>query len=286
MPTTATISDQNPADAAINVETSNTVTARFQPTSVPNAITTITATFDGAAVSVTVTNLIGGEKEATFDAEFVLEAEHTVAWTVTTADANANPFTYSFTVREADWTSELVQAYAADLDWSTEGVGVVAVDRTGYRDERVDVTVVESDTTALERVELSVIEGLGAGYYSNELVELIVAILEEIDVAISLALQVAPGETAPLSLAIVVPSEREHGRWAGAINVFSEFEAQAMPLSMQASDPEESRLPLAVQVAPGEESKHPLSLEVEGAAAVPVPLELRLTNEALAAEES
>lgn len=286
MPVTATISDQNPAEDAINVETANVVSTHFQPTDVGNAITTITATFDGAAATVTVTNLIAGEKLAEFDADFVLEATHEVEWTVTTADANANVFTYTFEIREADWSVEAASVYAADLGWSDEAVSLVAVDRTAYTNELAHLVSAERDTTTDEAVSLSVIEGLGSGYYSDELVDLIVAILEEIDVAIPLSISVAPGDNSRLALSIDVESEREHNRLPLAINVFSQLHTPALPLALQVSEGGESRLALSIQVAPGEESRLPLALEIEGAAAQPVPFELRLTNEALDAEES
>lgn len=284
--TTATISDQNPADGATGVELLGVVTARFQPTDVGNAITTITATFDGAAVTVTVTALAGGEKEAGFPAVFVLEATHEVAWAVVTADANSNPFTSDFTVREADWSEEAVSAWAADLGWSDEFAALVVADRNIYFDELANVTSLERDVSTLEAVSISCVEGLGSGYYSDELVGLICAILEEIDSAIPLSISVAPGDSAPLALSIVVSSEREHNRHALSVNIFSEHRTSALPLSLQASDPERSTLPLSLQVGEGDESRLALSTEIEGATATPVPLELRLTNEALDAEES
>lgn len=286
MPTTATISDQNPADGATGVELLDVVTARFQPTDVGNAITSITATFDGAAVTVTVTALAGGEKEASFPAVFVLEATHEVAWAVVTADANSNPFTSDFTVREADWSEEAVSAWAADLGWSDEFAALVVADRNIYFDELANVTSLERDVSTIEAVSISCVEGLGSGYYSDELVGLICAILEEIDSAIPLSISVAPGDSAPLALSIVVSSEREHNRQALSVNIFSEHRTSALPLSLQVSDPERTTLPLSLQVGEGDESRLALSTEIEGATATPVPLELRLTNEALDAEES
>jgi len=262
------------------------VTARFQPTDIGNAITSITATFDGAAATVTVTALAGGEKEASFPASFILEATHEVAWAVVTADANSNPFTSDFTVREADWGEEAMSAWAADLGWSDEFAALVVSDRSSYFDELVQVVPVERDVSTIEAVSISCVEGLGSGYYSDERVDLISAILEEIDSAIPLSISVAPGDSAPLALSIVVASEREHNRHALSVNVFSELRTPALPLSMQVSDPERTTLPLSIQVGDGDESRLALSTEIEGATATPVPLELRLTNEALATEES
>lgn len=288
MPTTATISLQDPAEDEPAAELTNLVSARFSPTDPGgNAISTVTATFDGVSATVTTVAVAGGIKDCSFPATFVIERTHTVVWTCTTADANANIFTYDFTAREADWGTELASLFASDLGWSAEGVSLVGVDRTGGHAERVEVVALTNLTSQTEAVELSVIDGVGAGYFSPERVEFIAASLEEIDSAFPLSIEVAPQSETRLPLSVVVTSETEHNRLPLSIEVYSELHTPALPLSLEVSTPGESRLPLSLEVGDPAESRLPLSIEIEQALALPVPIEIRLVNEDLAdAEES
>lgn len=287
MPVTCTISGQNPAEDEPRAELDDVVRAVFSPTDpTGNPITAIAATIDGVSKTVTTVTLAGGVKSCSFPATFILERTHSVAWDVTTSDANVNPFAYTFTVRDADWDVELVSVLADIGAWSPEYLGAVVTEREGGHAERIDFVALTNLTSQAEAVDVTVLEGLGAGYFSTERVEVIVASLEEIPSAMPLSISAAPGDSAPLALSIVVASEREHNRHALSVNVFSEERTPALPLSIQVSDPGRSTLPLSIQAGEGDESRLALSTEIEGATAAPVPLELRLTNEALATEES
>ena len=285
MPTTATISLVSPAIDEPRAELDDLVTARFSPSDVGNAISAVTATFDGVSKTVTTVAIAGGIKDCSFPATFVLEATHTVVWTCTTADANANVTTYSFTVRDADWDTESASLYATDLAWSSAPVSLVATERSGGYAERVELIVVTDDTSWAEVVELSVIEGIGAGYYSLERAELIVGSVEEIDSAFPLSIEVGPESETRLPLSIVVYRDEVHNRLPLSIEVYSEQFASAMPLSLEVSTAAETRLPLSIEVGTEAETRLPLSLEIETAMAAPIALEIRLVNEDLAAAE-
>ncbi len=285
MPVTATISLQSPAEDEPRAELDDLVTARFSPSDVGNAISAVTATFDGVSKTVTTVAIAGGIKDCSFPATFVLEATHTVVWTCTTADANANVTTYSFTVRDADWDAEGAALWATDLAWSSAPVSLVATERSGGYAERVELIVVTDDTSWVEAVDLSVIEGIGAGYYALERVELIVGSVEEIDSAFPLSIEVGPQSETALPLSIVVSRDEVHNRLPLSIEVYSEQFASAMPLSLEVSTAAETRLPLSIEVGTEAETRLPLSIEVEGSLAMPIALEIRLVNEDLAAAE-
>lgn len=287
MPTTATIALQSPAEDEPRAELDDLVTARFSPTDVGNPISSVTATFDGVSKTVTTVAIAGGIKDCSFPATFLLERTHAVVWTCTTADANANVFSYSFTSRDADWDIEGVSLWSDGGAWSPEQVQMYAVERSGGYAERVDATVISDLTSQAEGVELSVLEGLGAGYFSVERVDMIVASLQEIGSALPLSIEVAPQSESRLALSIVTSSDAVHNRLPLSIEVYGEQHRSALPLSLEVSLPAESRLPLSIEVGDPAESRLPLSVEIETALALPVPIEIRLINEDLAdAEES
>lgn len=287
MPTTATISLQSPAEDEPRAELDDLVSARFSPTDVGNPISSVTATFDGGAVTVTTVAVVGGVKDCSFPATFYLERLHEVEWTCTTADANANVFTYTFTSRDADWDVEYTSILADAGAWSPEYLGAVVTAREGGYAERVELVALTNLTSQAEMVDVSVLEGLGAGYFSAERAEVIVASLEEIPSAFPLSIEVAPQSDTRLPLSIEVESEDIHNRLALSLEVYSERFAPALPLSLEVSLPGESRLALSLEVGDPSEARLPLSIEVEQALLMPIPLEIRLVNEDLAnAEES
>lgn len=288
MPTTATIALQSPAEDEPRAELDDLVSARFSPTDAfGNPISSVTATFDGVSKTVTTVAVVGGVKDCSFPATFILERTHTVEWTCTTADLNDNVEAYTFTVREADWGPDLSSLVVGDHAWSVEGVSLVATERGGGYPEKVQLTVIDDDTLWVEGVQLSVIEGIGAGYFTVEKVELIVASLEEIDSAFPMSIEVGPQSETRMALSIEVESDAVHNSLPLSIEVYSEAHTPAFPLSLEVSIPEETRLPLSIEVGEQEESEFPLSIEVEQALALPIPIEIRLINEDLAdAEES
>lgn len=287
MPITATISLQSPAEDEPRAELDDLVTARFSPTDVGNPISSVTATVDGVSATVTTVAVAGGVKDCSFPATFYLERTHTVEWTCTTADANPNVFAYDFTVRDADWDIEGTSLWADAGSWSCEQVGMVVAERSGGYPERVDVTVLTNLTSQAEGVELAVIEGLGAGYYALERVDMIVASIQEIGSALPLSIEVGPQSDSRLALSIVTSSDAVHNSLPLSIEVYSEQHRSALPLSLEVSLPAETRLPLSIEVGDPAESRLPLSIEIETALALPVPIEIRLINEDLAdAEES
>lgn len=287
MPVTATASLHSPAIDEPRAELLDLVSARFSPSDPINAITSVTATFDGVSKTVTIVSVVGGVKDCSFPATFLLEREHEVEWTVTTADANVNLETYTFTVRDADWGPERVESYITDTGWSVEGVGLAVDERVGGYTEKVEVAVLSNLTSTVERVELSVIEGLGAGYYSLERVDLIVAVLEEY-LACGISVEVGTQDdptTLPMSLE--VEDDDIENAVGMSIEVYSEEYGPALGVSIDVSLPETNSLAMALEVGESEESELPLSVETEGSTVAPVTVEIRLTNEDLAlAEES
>lgn len=286
MPVTATASLYSPAVDEPRAELDDLVSARFSPTDPGgNAITSVTATFDGVSKTVTLVAIAGGIKDASFPATFYLERTHSVSWSVTTADANVNVFAYDFTARDADWGPEFVESFVGDAAWSAEAVALVVTERVGGFAERVELVVISDLTSTSEMVELNVGEGLGAGYFSIERVELIVASLVEIDVALSMSIEVGEQSESRFAMSIEVEDDDVHNSMPMSLEVYSEEYTPAYALSLEVSIPDETRLPLSIEVGTLGESRLPLSLEVEGSSIAPVAVEIRLTNEDLAAAE-
>jgi hypothetical protein len=98
-PITVTFSNPLPAAGATRTNLSGANSIDIAPTNVLNPIDTVTATYNGLALPVTLGSLGSGAYEASVVGAERAGATNTVVWTATTADANPNTRTVAHTAR-------------------------------------------------------------------------------------------------------------------------------------------------------------------------------------------
>lgn len=133
MPVTATIADQDPAPSATDAGTRSPAASIYPTNPGGNALASWTFEVDGVAYTPTVTALsAGGRRLVAPGVPRRLGQVRTVEITATTADANVNTFSYSYTERPAytatpgpvEYAFPFWSATPGPTDYARPGAGV------------------------------------------------------------------------------------------------------------------------------------------------------------------
>lgn len=282
-PQTITFTDEEPLGSP-TAERDDVIQTLAAPTTADN-ISTLTATVDGVAATVSVASVAPNSKRGTITQRFQFGHTYTVVWNATTILGYTNLHTQVFTVREPDTgIGERVDLLIPVKASAGERVELIVPPRTSATPERVELVVISTGAVGFDTVAVQVIEGLPVGYFTPERVALDVASLVDMGDLFRLSLAAGTGYDVGLALTEQVEGMPDIQLSRSLDSIAAGREA-ALALSLDTGTARDEQVPLSEEVGRGGDTAMALSVDDDTPALEPLEGEAESRSAARSDEE-
>lgn len=284
IPQTIAFTDEHPTGSPVEREDEIVVLAT--PTT-GDLVSTLTATVDGAAATVSVTSVAPNSKRGTIATRFQFGHTYTVEWTATTVAGYPNVHTQTFTVREAETSIPELAVVRVPVGAVAppERVFLIVPLYTLSFAERVDLRTISTGAVGSDLVEIRVIEGLPLSYRTAEKVALDVARLVDLGAVFTLSLAVGDAFETCFAVAETIEGE-PHTEFAATLDDIAGGRTTEFAATLETGLYRDTEMALSEEVGPGGQTEMAATGEVDTPALEPLEGQIESRSEGRAAEET